>query len=183
MGALLEELPESGVVGAAPAPGDATYDVLLLGGSVLHRVVEHRGPELAERLAGATGREVRLYDLARPGRAREALRQLRPAMLDHPVQDAAAEEQHVVRRVAGRRCRPDAGLGKLFEEPRGSSRSRTSPTHPDVGSGPFEGGGAATKAARPSRLAILKASAIRLTTAPSRPSPPLRDPCRPGRRG
>jgi hypothetical protein len=67
-GALLEALyPElRGIRERPPARGDGSFDVLLLGGSVLHESWGDVEAQLLEQLARAGRRDVRVHNLARP---------------------------------------------------------------------------------------------------------------------
>jgi hypothetical protein len=62
------ELTPSGIDGVAPYHGDKSFDVLLLGASVLHPQFGDIGPRLQQRLEQKLGRPVRVINLAYPGR-------------------------------------------------------------------------------------------------------------------
>jgi lysophospholipase L1-like esterase len=62
------EVTSSGIDQVAPYHGDPTFDVLLLGGSVLHHSCGDIGVRLGARLGEKLGRPVRVVNLAYPGR-------------------------------------------------------------------------------------------------------------------
>jgi GDSL-like Lipase/Acylhydrolase family len=62
------EVATSGIDGVAPNHGDGTFDVLLLGGSVLHASFGDIASRLQTRLAEKLGRPVRVINLAFHGR-------------------------------------------------------------------------------------------------------------------
>jgi hypothetical protein len=62
------EIEASGIDAMPPSHSDGRFEVLLLGGSVLHRTCGDIGPRLEARLAEKLGRPVRVLNLAHPGR-------------------------------------------------------------------------------------------------------------------
>jgi hypothetical protein len=62
------ELPGSGIDDVAPHHADDAFDVLLLGGSVLHHSCGDVGPRLQPRMQEMLKRPVRVVNIAYPGR-------------------------------------------------------------------------------------------------------------------
>ena len=62
------EIAVSGIDEVAPHHGDSSFDVLLLGASVLHQKCGDIAPRLRERLAQKLGRPVRVINYSFPGR-------------------------------------------------------------------------------------------------------------------
>lgn len=62
------EMADSGIDGVAPYHGDKTFDVLLLGASVLHPCCGDVAARLQRRLGQKLGRPVRVLNLSFPGR-------------------------------------------------------------------------------------------------------------------
>ena len=62
------EVADSGIDRVAPHHGDGTFDVLLLGGSVLHPICGDIAVRLRARLEEKLGRPVRVVNFAYPGR-------------------------------------------------------------------------------------------------------------------